>query len=103
MLEYSLIFVERVFPSVSVNFEVWPEAMELGRLFAKHNYELALVGGPVRDMLLHRTSHDLDFALLPNQKNLSIFLGVGGTMAFGIWVENLARLELCVAEKTEQK
>ncbi|RFT29324.1 hypothetical protein CG403_06980, partial [Gardnerella vaginalis] len=35
--------------------------MELGRLFAKHNYELALVGGPVRDMLLHRTSHDLDF------------------------------------------
>lgn len=43
------------------NFEVWPEAIELGRLFAEHNYELALVGGPVRDMLLHRVSHDLDF------------------------------------------
>jgi poly(A) polymerase len=44
-----------------VNFEVWPEAIELGRLFAKEGYELALVGGPVRDLLLHRTSHDLDF------------------------------------------
>ena len=46
---------------MSGNFEVWPEAIELGRLFAERNYELALVGGPVRDMLLHRTSHDLDF------------------------------------------
>ncbi|MCI1832867.1 MAG: CCA tRNA nucleotidyltransferase [Bifidobacterium sp.] len=44
-----------------MNFEVWPEAIELGRLFAKEGYELALVGGPVRDLLLHRTSHDLDF------------------------------------------
>ena len=61
MLECSLIFAERVFLSVSVNFEVWPEAIELGKLFADHNYELALVGGPVRDMLLHRVSHDLDF------------------------------------------
>ena len=43
------------------NFKVWPEAIELGRLFAEHDYELALVGGPVRDMLLHRVSHDLDF------------------------------------------
>ncbi|EFH28064.1 tRNA nucleotidyltransferase/poly(A) polymerase [Gardnerella vaginalis AMD] len=43
------------------NFEVWPEAIELGRLFAERHYELALVGGPVRDMLLHRVSHDLDF------------------------------------------
>ena len=44
-----------------VNFEVWPEAIELGHLFAQRGYELALVGGPVRDMLLHRPSHDLDF------------------------------------------
>ena len=44
-----------------VSFEVWPEAIELGRLFADEGYELALVGGPVRDMLLHRRSHDLDF------------------------------------------
>ena len=44
-----------------VNFEVWPEAIELGHLFAARGYELALVGGPVRDLLLHRRSHDLDF------------------------------------------
>lgn len=35
--------------------------MALGRRFAQEGYELALVGGPVRDMLLHRRSHDLDF------------------------------------------
>ena len=44
-----------------MNFEVWPEAIELGRMFAAEGYELALVGGPVRDLLLHRKSHDLDF------------------------------------------
>ena len=44
-----------------MNFEVWPEAIELGRMFAAEGYELALVGGPVRDPLLHRKSHDLDF------------------------------------------
>ena len=44
-----------------MDFEVWPEAIELGRLFAEQGYELALVGGPVRDLLLHRKSHDLDF------------------------------------------
>ena len=42
-------------------FEVRPEAIELGKLFAKEGYELALVGGPVRDLLLHRPSHDYDF------------------------------------------
>ncbi|WP_421787037.1 CCA tRNA nucleotidyltransferase [Gardnerella sp. DNF00753] len=61
MLEYRLIFAERVSVRVTENFKVWPEAIELGRLFAEHDYELALVGGPVRDMLLHRVSHDLDF------------------------------------------
>ncbi|MZJ03244.1 hypothetical protein GT579_15695, partial [Enterococcus durans] len=30
-------------------------------MFAAEGYELALVGGPVRDLLLHRKSHDLDF------------------------------------------
>ncbi|WP_034250701.1 CCA tRNA nucleotidyltransferase [Bifidobacterium crudilactis] len=44
-----------------MDFEVWPEAIELGRLFAAQGYELSLVGGPVRDLLLHRPSHDLDF------------------------------------------
>lgn len=42
-------------------FEVRPEAIELGELFKQEGYELALVGGPVRDLLLHRSAHDLDF------------------------------------------
>ena len=45
----------------TVDFEVWPEAIELGEMFAEEGYELALVGGPVRDLLLRRPSHDLDF------------------------------------------
>lgn len=44
-----------------MDLHVWPEAIELGRLFAEQGYELALVGGPVRDLLLQRASHDLDF------------------------------------------
>jgi poly(A) polymerase len=37
-----------------------PVADELGRLFAGHGHELALVGGPVRDIFLRRPLHDLD-------------------------------------------
>jgi len=39
-----------------------PLAIELGELFAAAGYELALVGGTVRDLLLGRPSADLDFA-----------------------------------------
>ena len=35
-------------------------ADELGQLFARHGQELALVGGPVRDMFLRRPHADLD-------------------------------------------
>jgi poly(A) polymerase len=38
------------------------EVAALGRVFAAAGHELALVGGPVRDMFLGRTSNDLDFA-----------------------------------------
>src|SRR5215469_9470525 len=37
-----------------------PVADELGRLFARHGHELALVGGPVRDIFLRRPGGDLD-------------------------------------------
>ncbi|WP_286219417.1 CCA tRNA nucleotidyltransferase [Paraoerskovia sediminicola] len=37
-------------------------AVELGEVFAAAGHELALVGGPVRDAFLGRTSSDLDFA-----------------------------------------
>jgi poly(A) polymerase len=39
---------------------VSPAADELGRLFARHGHELALVGGPVRDVFLGRRPGDLD-------------------------------------------
>ena len=39
-----------------------PEATELGAAFHAAGHELALVGGPVRDAFLGRTSNDLDFA-----------------------------------------
>ncbi len=39
-----------------------PDAIALGTRFAAAGHELALVGGPVRDAFLGRTSADLDFA-----------------------------------------
>lgn len=44
-----------------MNFTVDPEAIELGKMFAKRGHDLYLVGGSVRDMLLGKTFHDLDF------------------------------------------
>ncbi len=38
-----------------------PVSHELGRLFDSAGYELSLVGGPVRDLLLGRDALDLDF------------------------------------------
>lgn len=38
-----------------------PVVLELGHLFTDAGYELSLVGGPVRDLFLGRTSPDLDF------------------------------------------
>ncbi|MGO4384383.1 CCA tRNA nucleotidyltransferase [Specibacter sp. RAF43] len=38
-----------------------PVVLELGQLFADAGYELSLVGGPVRDLFLGRSSPDLDF------------------------------------------
>lgn len=38
-----------------------PVVTELGRLFVAAGFELSLVGGPVRDLFLNRTSPDLDF------------------------------------------
>ena len=40
---------------------VTPIADDLGRVFASAGHELALVGGPVRDVLLGREVSDLDF------------------------------------------
>src|SRR5208282_2461406 len=37
-----------------------PAAAEIGRLFERHGHELALVGGPVRDVFLGQRPGDLD-------------------------------------------
>jgi poly(A) polymerase len=42
--------------------KVAPAAGELGRVFAAHGHELALVGGSVRDVFLSRRSDDVDLA-----------------------------------------
>jgi len=39
-----------------------PVLTELGERFARHDHELVLVGGPVRDVLLGRPGNDWDFA-----------------------------------------
>ncbi|GAB4098971.1 CCA tRNA nucleotidyltransferase [Sinomonas halotolerans] len=44
-----------------VQFRVDPVVLELGQRFADAGFELSLVGGPVRDLFLGRTSPDLDF------------------------------------------
>ena len=38
-----------------------PDVMELAQLFQGAGFELAIVGGPVRDLILHRDIADLDF------------------------------------------
>ena len=45
----------------AVQFKVDPVVLELGARFADAGFELSLVGGPVRDLFLGRTSPDLDF------------------------------------------
>jgi poly(A) polymerase len=46
--------------AVALLREQAPDAAEIGRLFARHGHELALVGGPVRDVFLGQRPGDLD-------------------------------------------
>jgi poly(A) polymerase len=55
---------------------VYPEADELGRRFVDAGHELYLVGGTVRDTLLHGRSNDLDFATSANpQQSEALLVG----------------------------
>lgn len=53
--------------------------VELGERFAAAGHELALVGGPVRDALLGRVSHDLDFATSAHPDQTEEILGRWGS------------------------
>ena len=62
--------------------KVAPVADDLGRLFAAHGHELALVGGSVRDVFLARRSEDLDLTTdAPPERVMEITDG----WADGVW------------------
>jgi poly(A) polymerase len=53
-----------------------PEVADIGRLFAKHGYELALVGGPVRDVFRGEQPSDLDLTTdAPPEQVLAVVAG----------------------------
>jgi poly(A) polymerase len=64
-----------------------PAAAEIGRLFARHGHELALVGGPVRDVLLGQQPGDLDLTTdaTPDQ-----VLNITGDWADRTWEVGIA-------------
>jgi poly(A) polymerase len=64
-----------------------PVAAELGRLFARHGHELALVGGPVRDVFLGRSPGDIDLTTdAPPERVLEITR----TWADSAWLVGIA-------------
>jgi len=64
--------------ALSVLAGLAPEALELGSAFAAAGHELALVGGPVRDAFLGRTSQDLDFATSATPEQTEVILARWG-------------------------
>jgi poly(A) polymerase len=64
-----------------------PEVADIGRLFAKHGYQLALVGGPVRDVFRGERPSDLDLTTdaTPDQ-----ILAVVDDWADAIWTAGIA-------------
>lgn len=52
-----------------------PKIADLGALFADAGYELAIVGGPVRDALLGRASNDWDFATSARPEDIERLIG----------------------------
>ncbi|WP_415095198.1 CCA tRNA nucleotidyltransferase [Nocardioides sp.] len=60
---------------------------ELGALFAGAGFELALVGGPVRDAMLGRPHNDLDFttSARPDATEALLRQWIAGTKGSGLW------------------
>jgi len=64
-----------------------PLPAELGRLFVRHGHELALVGGPVRDVFLGRHPGDLDFTTdAPPERVMQLTRG----WADSVWLVGIA-------------
>ena len=61
---------------------VSPAADDLGRIFARNGHELALVGGPVRDVFLGRRPGDLD---LTTDATPAEVLEIAGKWADKVW------------------
>jgi poly(A) polymerase len=63
-----------------------PEVAGLGRLFARHGYELALVGGPVRDVFRGESPTDLDLTTnaTPEQVLATVARWADSTWTVGI-------------------
>lgn len=64
-----------------------PIVVELGERFAAAGFELALVGGPVRDALLGRKTSDLDFATSANPDQTQTILAAWGDAHWDIGKE----------------
>jgi poly(A) polymerase len=64
-----------------------PAVSEIGRLFVQHGYELALVGGPVRDVFLGEQPADLD--LTTNATPEQVMALVSG-WADAVWTVGIA-------------
>ena len=64
-----------------------PAVAELGRLFADHGHELALVGGPVRDVLLDQRPGDLDLTTDATPEQV---LAIVGGWADRTWTVGIA-------------
>lgn len=47
--------------AVTAALSQMPDVMELAQLFKAAGFEFAIVGGPVRDLILNREITDLDF------------------------------------------
>lgn len=65
-----------------VAFAAMPQVIELAELFHAKGFEFAIVGGPVRDVILNRELHDFDFttSALPQE-----IMSVTKTWADSVW------------------
>lgn len=64
-----------------------PEVIEFGELFKAAGFECALVGGPVRDLLLGRSIKDLDFTTNATPEQMQKFLKPWADSIWDIGIE----------------